>query len=148
MTFDDCQTFVYLLPLIFISKSTLGYHEHFKTGEMRFLHSRLRMAFVNQNRLRWWFVANTKTWIKSQKFKISPWNSTDFLFLLFSTVYNGKKRDNWLKSVLLRKDQREFLCAKILRNSIINENALNSERSLMHYKGRPSNYLFQLFFTL
>ena len=24
----------------------------------------------------------------------------------------------------------------------------NIERSLMHYKGRPSNYLFQLFLTL
>ena len=35
-----------------------------------------------------------------------------------------------------------------LKNSIVNENALNSERSLMHYKGGPSNYLFQLFLTL
>ena len=52
------------------------------------------------------------------------------------------------KSVLIRKDQREFLCAKISRNSIVNENALNSECSLMHYKGGPSNYLFQLFLTL
>ena len=34
------------------------------------------------------------------------------------------------------------------RNSIVNENALNSEGSLMHYKGGPSNYLFQLFLTL
>ena len=25
---------------------------------------------------------------------------------------------------------------------------VNSEGSLMHYKGRPSNYLFQLFLTL
>ena len=32
----------------------------------------------------------TKTWIKSQKVNISPWNWTDFLFLLFSTVYNAK----------------------------------------------------------
>ena len=40
--------------------------------------------------LRWWFVVNTKTWIKSQKFNISPWNFTDFLFLLFSKVYNAK----------------------------------------------------------
>ena len=36
----------------------------------------------------------------------------------------------------------EFLCAKISRNSIVNENALNSEHSLMHYKEPPSNYLF------
>ena len=47
------------------------------------------------------------------------------------------------KSVLIRKDQREFFC-----NSIVNQSALSSERPLMHYKGRPSNYLFQLFFTL
>ena len=38
--------------------------------------------------------------------------------------------------------------AENLRNSIVNENALNSERSLMHYKGRPSNYLFKLYLTL
>ena len=51
-------------------------------------------------------------------------------------------------SVLLRKDQREFLRAKIKRNSIINEIVLHSEDSFMHYKGRPSNYLFQLFLKL
>ena len=34
------------------------------------------------------------------------------------------------------------------RNHHLNENALNSEGSLMHYKARPSNYLFQLFLTL
>ena len=53
-----------------------------------------------------------------------------------------------LKNVNIQKDQSDFLCAKILRNSIVNENAFNSERSLMHYKGRPSNYLFQLFLIL
>ena len=37
---------------------------------------------------------------------------------------------------------------EILKNSIVNENVLNSEHSFMHYKGRPSNYLFQLFLTL
>ena len=35
-----------------------------------------------------------------------------------------------------------------LRKSIINENVLHSEDSLMHYKGRPSNYLFQIFLKL
>ena len=49
----------------------------------------------------------------------------------------------------MRKDQREIiLCAKILKNSIINENALNSEGALKYNKVRPSNYLFQLFLTL
>ena len=35
-----------------------------------------------------------------------------------------------------------------LKYSIVNENALNSERSLKYNKVRPSNYLFQLFLTL
>ena len=53
-----------------------------------------------------------------------------------------------LKNVLIRKDQREILCAKIEKNSIVNENALNSEGALKYNKVRPSNYLFQLFLTL
>ena len=36
----------------------------------------------------------------------------------------------------------------VRENSIVNENALNSEDSLKHNKVRPSNYLFQLFLTL
>ena len=40
------------------------------------------------------------------------------------------------------------MCAKILRNIIVNENAFNSEGSLMHYQVRPNNNLFQLFLTL
>ena len=42
----------------------------------------------------------------------------------------------------------EILCAKISRKSTINESVLHSEVSLMHYKGRPGNYLFQLFLKL
>ena len=58
---------------------------------------------------RWLFVVNTKTWIKSQKFNISPRNLIDFLFLLFSTVYNAKLRDTlFKKSVFIRGDQKEF----------------------------------------
>ena len=52
------------------------------------------------------------------------------------------------KSILIQKDQWEILCAKILKNSIVNENALNSEGALKYNKVRPSNYLFQLFLTL
>ena len=52
------------------------------------------------------------------------------------------------KVFFIRKDQREYLCAKIKRDSIIIENALISEGSLMHYQVRPSNYLFQLFLIL
>ena len=33
-------------------------------------------------------------------------------------------------------------------NSIVNENALDSEDGLKYNKVRPSNYLFQLFLTL
>ena len=53
-----------------------------------------------------------------------------------------------LKKYLIWKDQREILCAKILKNSIVNENALNSEGALKYNKVRPSKYLFQLFLTL
>ena len=35
-----------------------------------------------------------------------------------------------------------------LKNSMVNENALNSDGSLKYYKVHPSNYLFQLFLTL
>ena len=35
-----------------------------------------------------------------------------------------------------------------LKNSIVNENALNSKGALKNNKVRPSNYLFQLFLTL
>ena len=62
--------------------------------DMRLKH-KLNLFFKMQHDLtplylRWWFLVNTKTWIKSQKFNISPWNLTDLLFLLFSTVYNAK----------------------------------------------------------
>ena len=35
------------------------------------------------------------------------------------------------------KRSNEILCAKIKINSIVNENAANSEGFLMHYEGRP-----------
>ena len=35
-----------------------------------------------------------------------------------------------------------------LGKSIINENVLHSADSIMHYKGRTNNYLFQLFLKL
>ena len=46
--------------------------------------------------LRWWFAEIQKTWIKSQKFNRSPWNLTDFLFLLFSTMLGGKFHPRYL----------------------------------------------------
>ena len=41
-----------------------------------------------------------------------------------------------------------FVRENLKQKRIVKENALNSDLSLMHYKGRPSNYLFQLFLTL
>ena len=46
----------------------------------------------------------------------------------------------------MERSKRIFVC-KNLRNTIVNENALNSKRSLIHYKGGPSIYLFQIFLT-
>ena len=42
------------------------------------------------------------------------------------------------KSVLKRKDQKKNFVQENLRNSIINENVLDSEDSLMYYKGHPN----------
>ena len=50
-----------------------------------------------------------------------------------------------LKSVLIRKDQN--FCAPQSKDAIVNQNALNSE-GFLGVKGRPSNYLFQLFLAL
>ena len=46
------------------------------------------------------------------------------------------------------KIKGKFCARKSKKNSIVNENALNSEDSLKYNKVRPSNYLFQLFLTL
>ena len=53
-----------------------------------------------------------------------------------------------LKKYLNTERSKGNLCAKILKNSIVNEIALNSEGALKYNKVRPSNYLFQLFLTL
>ena len=45
------------------------------------------------------------------------------------------------------KDQREFLCAKIYKISIIIKNVNGSEYTLMHKAGQLSNYFFQPFHT-
>ena len=42
----------------------------------------------------------------------------------------------------------KFCAQKSKKNSIVNENALNSEGFLKYNKVHPSNYLFQLFLTL
>ena len=54
--------------------------------------------------------------------------------MLFKKCFNTERS----KGTLVREN---------LKNSIVNENALNSEGSLMHYQVHPSNYLVQLFVT-
>ena len=49
---------------------------------------------------------------------------------------------------LYGKIKGNFCARKSKEIASLMKNVLNSERSLMHYKGRPSNYLFQLFLTL
>ena len=46
------------------------------------------------------------------------------------------------------KIKGKFYARKSKKNSIVNENALNSEGAVKYNKVRPSNYLFQLFLTL
>ena len=46
------------------------------------------------------------------------------------------------------RSKGNFVRENLKKNSIVNENALNSEDSLNYNKVRPSNYSFQLFLTL
>ena len=50
-----------------------------------------------------------------------------------------------LKGIYIKKDQREFLCAKIKKISIIIKNVIFFEKTLMHNAVRPTNYFFQFF---
>ena len=47
-----------------------------------------------------------------------------------------------LKEIYIEKDQREFLCAKILKISITIKNVIWSEKTLMHKAVRLSNFQF------
>ena len=46
------------------------------------------------------------------------------------------------------RSKGNFVRENLKKNSIVNENALDSEGALKYNKVRPSNYLFQLFLTL
>ena len=46
------------------------------------------------------------------------------------------------------RSKGNFVRENLKKNSIVNENALNSEGSLKYNKVPPSNYLLQLFLTL
>ena len=51
-----------------------------------------------------------------------------------------------LKGIYIKKrDQGEFLCAKIQKIIIVIKNVIWSEKTLMHKAVRPSNYFFQFF---
>ena len=56
--------------------------------------------------------------------------------MLFKKVFN------------MERSKGNFVRKNLKKNSIVNENALNSEGALKYNKVRPSNYLFQLFLTL
>ena len=47
-----------------------------------------------------------------------------------------------LKRILIEKNQREFLCAKIEKISIIIKNVIEAEDTMMYRAERPSNYFF------
>ena len=53
-----------------------------------------------------------------------------------------------LKKCFNTERSKENFVRENLKNSIVNENALNSEGSLKYNKVCPSNNLFQLFLTL
>ena len=50
-----------------------------------------------------------------------------------------------LKEIYIKKDQRDFLCAKISEISIFIKNVIWSDKTLMHKTEGPNNYFFQLF---
>ena len=49
-----------------------------------------------------------------------------------------------LKKYFNMERSKGIFVREILRNTIVNENVLNSEGSLMYYQVCPSDYLFQL----
>ena len=66
--------------------------------------------------------------------------------MLFFIIQNPKMQGLlMLKGIYITKDQREFLCAKIKKISIVNKNVILSEKTLMHKAEGPSNYFFQFF---
>ena len=52
-----------------------------------------------------------------------------------------------LEGIYIKKYQREFLCAKIQKISIIIKNVIWPEKTLKHEAVRPSNYFFSNSFT-
>ena len=93
-------------------------------------------------------MVNTKTRIKSQKFNISPEISQTSYFC-YSPQFTMQNRGTCClnKCFNMERSKGNFV-RENLKNSIVNENALNSEGALKYNKVRPSNYLFQLFLTL
>ena len=66
--------------------------------------------------------------------------------MLFFIMSNPKMPDLlMLKGIYIKKDQREFLCAKILKISIVIKNIIGTEKTLKHKAECPSNYFSQFF---
>ena len=66
--------------------------------------------------------------------------------MLFSIILKPKMQGLlMLKGIYIKEDQREFLCAKIQKISIVIKNVIWDEKNLMHKAVRPSNYVFQFF---
>ena len=66
--------------------------------------------------------------------------------MLFFIIQNPKMQGLLiLKGTYIKKDQREFLCAKIKKISIVIKNVFWPEKTSKHEAVRLSNYFFQLF---
>ena len=66
--------------------------------------------------------------------------------MLFFIIQNSKMQGLlMLKGIYIKKGQREFFCAKILKISIVIKNVMWSGKTLMHKAVHPSNYFFQFF---
>ena len=69
--------------------------------------------------------------------------------MLFVIIKNPKMQGLlMLKGIYIRKDQREFLCLKIQKISIVIKNVIWSEKSFMHEAVRPSKIIFFKFFHI
>ena len=72
-----------------------------------------------------------------------------FLVFCYSLHFTMQKRGACcLKMCYNMERSKGIFVRENYINSIVNENALNSAGSFMHYQVLPSNYLFQLFLTL
>ena len=66
--------------------------------------------------------------------------------MLLITIQNPRMHDlSMLKRVNLRKYQREPLCAKFYKSTIVSKNVIRSDGIEMHKEKRPCNYFSNSF---